>query len=350
NLKQLESECADVAFDFVQVVFRDALLLIGSLPGCQDLTISNEKSVNFCLPECFATCCADVSLEQEHSLSFSQYSAYRKVFGLGTMLNGTGRVPPSSKPDIRVTSPCLSNEERVYFPDESVKTARASQTNQKSRRSDAQCASQSGSSGSPGFYGRGCDVRANRSEAAAAIRRVCCDAMKQLTAQPSWPRNRHSNQRDRRRGDQAMAIPTIETEMKLNALIISRLVSQDASVSSVDADSTVLNLRRQQNHYQLQHQNLGYFNPASYNTLTSQVTNLSTIVSTSAVPANNRTDSGVYEDPQEPPAGDPSETPPAAAPAAAAAASPDRAKTFKGCLSRRVTVAKLLPKSSTQIP
>uniref|UniRef100_A0A1I8FKY9 FBD domain-containing protein n=1 Tax=Macrostomum lignano TaxID=282301 RepID=A0A1I8FKY9_9PLAT len=33
----LESECADVAFDFVQVVFRDALLLIGSLPaGCQD--------------------------------------------------------------------------------------------------------------------------------------------------------------------------------------------------------------------------------------------------------------------------------------------------------------------------
>uniref|UniRef100_A0A1I8FH79 Conserved plasma membrane protein n=1 Tax=Macrostomum lignano TaxID=282301 RepID=A0A1I8FH79_9PLAT len=91
NLKQLESECADVAFDFVQVVFRDALLLIGSLPR---------------LPE------------QEHSLSFSQYSAYRKVFGLGTMLNGTGRVPPSSKPDIRVTSPCLSNEERVYFPDE----------------------------------------------------------------------------------------------------------------------------------------------------------------------------------------------------------------------------------------
>uniref|UniRef100_A0A1I8IVK4 CCHC-type domain-containing protein n=1 Tax=Macrostomum lignano TaxID=282301 RepID=A0A1I8IVK4_9PLAT len=163
--------------------------------------------------------------------------------------------------------------------------------------------------------------------------------MKQLTAQPSWPRNRHSQpadperagssngNSDNRNRDEATSVLFIAvmassmTSIFILAVIAlvaikmckaseSRLVSQDASVSSVDADSTVLNLRRQQNHYQLQHQNLGYFNPASYNTLTSQVTNLSTIVSTSAVPANNRTDSGVYEDPQEPPAGDPSETPP----------------------------------------
>uniref|UniRef100_A0A1I8F4H1 Uncharacterized protein n=1 Tax=Macrostomum lignano TaxID=282301 RepID=A0A1I8F4H1_9PLAT len=49
------------------------------------------------------------------------------------------------------------------------------------------------------------------------------------------------------------------------------------------------------------------------------VTNLSTIVSTSAVPANNRTDSGVYEDPQEPPSLV-TQRDAAAAPAAAAAA------------------------------
>uniref|UniRef100_A0A1I8FIH1 SCP domain-containing protein n=1 Tax=Macrostomum lignano TaxID=282301 RepID=A0A1I8FIH1_9PLAT len=68
-----------------------------------------------------------------------------------------------------------------------------------------------------------------------------------------------------------------------NALIISRLVSQDASVSSVDADSTVLNLRRDQ-----------FVNYCIH----------------LGGACNNRTDSGVYEDPQEPPAGDPSETPP----------------------------------------
>ncbi|PAA64468.1 hypothetical protein BOX15_Mlig009932g1 [Macrostomum lignano] len=198
---------------------------------------------------------------------------------------------------------------------------------------------------SPGFYGRGCDVRCEPQ------RGCCCDSegllrcdetidcSAQLATKPAFPTsgpggagssNGNSDNRNRDEATSVLFIAVMASSMtsifilavialvaikmckasESNALIISRLVSQDASVSSVDADSTVLNLRRQQNHYQLQHQNLGYFNPASYNTLTSQVTNLSTIVSTSAVPANNRTDSGVYEDPQEPPAGDPSETPP----------------------------------------
>uniref|UniRef100_A0A1I8FJQ6 LRRNT domain-containing protein n=1 Tax=Macrostomum lignano TaxID=282301 RepID=A0A1I8FJQ6_9PLAT len=228
NLKQLESECADVAFDFVQVVFRDALLLIGSLPGCQDLTISNEKSVNFCLPECFATCCADVLLEQEHSLSFSQYSAYRKVFGLGTMLNGNwqgaalfevadpqlaaGELPTlcpiasagagagetlldrevSDGPDIRVTSPCLSNEERVYFPDEVSRLPELAKPIKSRdgpmpswaevRISISDCLYSSPTDliarmrisvwieCSPGFYGRGCDVRCEPQ------RGCCCDS------------------------------------------------------------------------------------------------------------------------------------------------------------------------------
>uniref|UniRef100_A0A1I8F9E8 WAP domain-containing protein n=1 Tax=Macrostomum lignano TaxID=282301 RepID=A0A1I8F9E8_9PLAT len=197
------------------------------------------------------------------------------------------------RPDIRVTSPCLSNEERVYFQ---TKCQGLPELAKPIKSRDGRCPMRISVwiECSPGFYGRGCDVRCEPQRGCCCDSRVCCDAMKQLLAtKPAFPtsgpgaRGSSNGNSDNRNRDEATL-----------------------SVSSVDADSTVLNLRRQQNHYQLQHQNLGYFNPASYNTLTSQVTNLSTIVSTSAVPANNRTDSGVYEDPQEPPAGDPSETPP----------------------------------------
>uniref|UniRef100_A0A1I8FQX1 GRANULINS domain-containing protein n=1 Tax=Macrostomum lignano TaxID=282301 RepID=A0A1I8FQX1_9PLAT len=172
--------------------------------------------------------------------------------------------PLGGGPDIRVTSPCLSNEERVYFPDEVSRLPELAKPIKKVETVRCPMRISVWIECSPGFYGRGCDVRCEPQ------RGCCCDSegllrcdetidcSAQLATKPAFPTADRSGA-----GDQAMAIPTIETEMKLNALIISRLVSQDASVSSVDADSTVLNLRRQQNHYQLQHQNLGYFNPAS---------------------------------------------------------------------------------------
>uniref|UniRef100_A0A1I8FQS3 Uncharacterized protein n=1 Tax=Macrostomum lignano TaxID=282301 RepID=A0A1I8FQS3_9PLAT len=154
----------------------------------------------------------------------------------------------SDGPDIRVTSPCLSNEERVYFPDEVSRLPELAKPI-KSRDGPMPNAHLSlDRVAVPDSTAEAATCAANRSEAAAAIRRVCCDAMKQLTAQPSWPRNRHSNQTDRERADQQWAIPDNR--------------NRDEAVTPI----------------------------------------LSTIVSTSAVPANNRTDSGVYEDPQEPPA------------------------------------------------
>uniref|UniRef100_A0A1I8FAE2 Col_cuticle_N domain-containing protein n=1 Tax=Macrostomum lignano TaxID=282301 RepID=A0A1I8FAE2_9PLAT len=77
-----------------------------------------------------------------------------------------------------------------------------------------------------------------------------------------------------------MAIPTIETEMKL-VLFIAVMASSMTSIFILAVIALVAIKMLQS---------------------VGEVTNLSTIVSTSAVPANNRTDSGVYEDPQEPPA------------------------------------------------
>uniref|UniRef100_A0A1I8F934 P-type domain-containing protein n=1 Tax=Macrostomum lignano TaxID=282301 RepID=A0A1I8F934_9PLAT len=146
---------------------------------------------------------------------------------------------------------------------------------------------------SPGFYGRGCDVRCEPQ------RGCCCDSegllrcdetidcSAQLATKPAFPTsgpggagssNGNSDNRNRDEATSVLFIAVMASSMtsifilavialgghqdvqsvgEANALIISRLVSQDASVSSVDADSTVLNLRRQQNHYQLQHQKSG---------------------------------------------------------------------------------------------
>uniref|UniRef100_A0A1I8FMI4 Uncharacterized protein n=1 Tax=Macrostomum lignano TaxID=282301 RepID=A0A1I8FMI4_9PLAT len=242
-------------------------------------------------------------------------------------------LPPSGGgPDIRVTSPCLSNEERVYFPDEVFKTARASQTNQKSRRSDARNPAvtvdaansfsrvnqnahlSSGSSAVPGFYGRGCDVRCEPQ------RGCCCDSEGLLRCDETIdllsPAGHETGIPNSGPGgaDQAMAIPTIETEMKLT-------------------------------------RNLGYFNPASYNTLTSQVTNIGSnyCIHLGGVPANNRSRLWGVRGPQEPPSGDPARPLVAARqppPPPAAAGSPDRARghSQEPQVTRSYQVAKLLAK------
>uniref|UniRef100_A0A1I8F727 Secreted protein n=1 Tax=Macrostomum lignano TaxID=282301 RepID=A0A1I8F727_9PLAT len=194
----------------------------------------------------------------------------------------------AARPDIRVTSPCLSNEERVYFPDEVSRLPELAKPI-KSRDGPMPNAHLSLD-------------RVQSRILRQRLRRALRTAARLLLRfggllSPAGHETGIPNQRTRRARDQAMAIPTIETEMKLNALIISRLVFSRRSVSSVDADSPVLNLRRQQNHYQLQHQKSGLLQSSLVHQF------VKTIVSTSAVCLLiTGADSGVYEDPQEPPA------------------------------------------------
>uniref|UniRef100_A0A1I8FGZ1 Uncharacterized protein n=1 Tax=Macrostomum lignano TaxID=282301 RepID=A0A1I8FGZ1_9PLAT len=208
-----------------------------------------------------------------------------------------------ARPDIRVTSPCLSNEERVYFPDEVSRLpelAKPIKSRDGPMPSWARMRISVWIECSPGFYGRGCDVRCEPQ------RGCCCDSegllrcdetidcSAQLATKPAFPTSgpggagSSNGNSDNRNRDEATSVLFIAVMASSMTSIFILAVIALVAIKMCKASE-----RRQQNHYQLQHQNLGYFNPAL-------VTNLSTIVSTSAVPANNRTDSGVYEDPQEP--------------------------------------------------